>query len=373
MSPTTQRSGDAASAGDLPATREAARRVRRRRLACTTIGAVGALAVGVGACGGSGDNSASVSGGKKTDTVTIGVQTKILQTYYAQLADKLGFFKQEGLKVKIIVGQDPATTVQALIGGSLDLYLGGPEALPAIVKGADLRFIAGASNRSIWDIVTTKDVNKVGDLKGKLFGVSSLSSTSTATSKQALQAQGVSPDAVKYIVAGGTGTRYTALLNGRIQGAALGIPVNYEAADSGKLNDLGSTDGQLGAPPIAATMLTVSQKWAQGHKPVVQRFLRAYQHVIDALYDPKMTARIVSAASADIEVKPQYMRKAIETLFLDKSTGGQVLPKDGHIDIKALQNIADAFVSLKLLPSKIDASKYVDLSYLRAAQASLKR
>jgi NitT/TauT family transport system substrate-binding protein len=373
MSPTTQPRGNAASAGNLPAMREAAPRARRRRLACTTIGAAAVLAIGVGACGGGGSDSGSGSGANKTDNVTIGVQTKILQTYYAQLAEKLGFFKQEGLKVKIIVGQDPATTVQALIGGSLDLYLGGPEALPAAVKGADLRFIAGASNRSIWDIVTTKDVHRVGDLKGKLFGVSSLSSTSTATSKQAIQAQGVSPDAVKYIVAGGTGTRYTALLNGRIQGAALGIPVNYQAADSGKLNDLGSTDGQLGAPPIAATMLTVSQKWAQGHKPIVQRFLRAYQRVIDALYDPKMTDRIVNAAAADIEVKPQYVRRAIETLFLNKSTGGKVLPKDGHIDMKALQNIADAFVSLKLLPAKIDVAKFVDTSYLKAAQASLKR
>jgi hypothetical protein len=80
----------------------------------------------------------------------------------------------------------------------------------------------------------------------------------------------------------------------------------------------------------------------------------------------------VAAASSDLGVDPKYTERAIKTLFLDKSTGGKVLPKDGQIDLKALQNLADAYTSFKLLPSKVDVSKYVDMSYLKAAQASLK-
>jgi NitT/TauT family transport system substrate-binding protein len=348
--------------------------MRSTRLA----GVLAVLALVIAACGGddgggsSGASSAG-SGATKTVNLTVGVQTKILQTYYPQLAEKLGFFKQEGLNVKVIESQNPASSIQALLGGSLDLYLGGPEALPAAARGADVRFIAAASNRSIWDVVTTKDVRSAGDLKGKLFGVSATTSISTATSKQALQRQGVDPDAVKYVVAGGTGDRYTALLSGRIQAAPLGIPVNYKAADSGKLNDLGGTDSALGAPPIAAVMLSTSKRWADGHQDAVRRFLRAYQHVIDALYDPAMTEKIVAAASADIQVDPKYMRRAIKTLFLDKATSGKVLPQDGHIDVKALQNAADAFVALNVLPSKVDVTKFVDMSYLEAAQASLKK
>jgi ABC-type nitrate/sulfonate/bicarbonate transport system substrate-binding protein len=329
------------------------------------------VALVLAACGG-GDGGSSGSGAsaQKTFDLTVGVQTKILQTYYPQLADKLGYFREEGLNVKVIEGQNPAGSIQALIGGSLDLYLGGPEALPAAARGADIRFIAAGSNRSIWDIVATKDVRRVADLKGKLFGVSAVTSISTAASKQALEAQGVDPDGVKYVVAGGTGNRYTALMSGRIQAAPLGIPVNYQAADSGKLNDLGGTDTDLGAPPIAAVVLTVSKRWADGNKEPLQRFLRAYQRVIDALYDPAMTDKIVAAASADIKVEPKYMRRAIQTLFLDKRTGGSVLPRDGHIDMKAMQNSADAFLALEALPSKLDVTRFVDMSYLRAAQAS---
>jgi NitT/TauT family transport system substrate-binding protein len=332
------------------------------------------VALTLAACGSDSGGSGSGSGAsaQKTFDLTVGVQTKILQTYYPQLAEKLGYFREEGLNVKVIEGQNPAGSIQALIGGSLDLYLGGPEALPAVARGADIRFIAAASNRSIWDIVATKDIRGVQDLKGKLFGVSATTSISTAAAKQALQTQGVDPESVKYVVAGGTGNRYTALMSGRIQAAPLGIPVNYQAADSGKLNDLGGTDTDLGAPPIAAVVLTVSKRWADGNKEALQRFLRAYQRVIDALYDPAMTDKIVAAASADIKVQPKYMRRAIQTLFLDPKSGGAVLPRDGNIDVKALQNAADAFLALKVLPAKVDVTRYVDMSYLKAAQASRK-
>jgi NitT/TauT family transport system substrate-binding protein len=361
--------------GDLEAITRRRSATRRRRVTVRAMALAGIAALIVAACGGgAGDGGGgSSAGGQKTLDLTVGVQTKILQTYYPQLAEKLGFFRQEGLNVKVIEGQSPASSIQALIGGSLDLYLGGPEALPAAVRGSDIKFIAAASNRSIWDIVATKDIRSVQDLKGKLFGVSATTSISTAAAKQALQTQGVDPESVKYVVAGGTGNRYTALTSGRIQAAPLGIPVNYQAADSGKLNDLGGTDTDLGAPPIAAVVLTVSKRWADGNKEALQRFLRAYQRVIDALYDPAMTEKIVSAASADIKVDPKYMRRAVQTLFLDAKTGGTVLPRDGHIDLKAMQNAADAFVGLKVLPSKVDVRKYVDMSYLEAAQASLKK
>jgi NitT/TauT family transport system substrate-binding protein len=333
---------------------------------CVLLAALAALAGLAPGCGGGG------SSGGPDRNLTVAVQSKILQTYYPQLADKLGYLKAEGITVKVIESQNPSASIQALIGGSLDMFLGGPEALPAAAKGADVRFIAAGSNRSIWDIVATKDVRDVKDLEGKKLGVSATTSISTATSKQALQAQGVNPDSLQYVVAGGTGNRYAALQSGQIAAAPLGIPVNYQATDSGKLKDFGVTDGDLGAPPIAAVVLTVSKRWADAHHDVLVRFLRAYQKVIDALYDPKMTDKIVQATSADIKVKPKYMQRAVETLFLNEKGNSPVLPRDGHIDIQALQNAADAFTSLGVLQSKVDVTKFVDMSYLEEAQKSLK-
>jgi ABC-type nitrate/sulfonate/bicarbonate transport system substrate-binding protein len=321
-------------------------------------------AMTVASCGGS-------SGGGGSQTMTVGVQTKVLQTYYPQLAEKLGYFKKEGLKVNVIESQSPAAAIQGLLGGSLNVYLGGPEALPAAAKGADVRLIAASSNRSIFDIVTSKDIQSIAQLKGKTFGVSETTSISTATSKQALRKNGVNPDDLKYVVAGGSGNRFTALQSNRIDAAPLGTPLNYQAASIG-LNDLGSTDTTLGAPPIATVMFTVGKRWADSHKDTLQRFLRAYQQVVDALHDPSMTEKIVSAAGKDLKVDPKYTRRAVKSLFLDKKNADTVLPRDGHIDPTALQNAADALVEVGSLPKKIDASKYVDDSYLKAAQKSLK-
>jgi NitT/TauT family transport system substrate-binding protein len=356
MRPTTQREEHAAKPGGW-----------RRGAVVAALAALAALAVLAPGCG---DDGGSSGGGQQD--LTIAVQSKILQTYYPQLADKLGYLKAEGIKIRVIESQNPSASIQALIGGSLDMFLGGPEALPAAAQGADVRFIAAGSNRSIWDIVTTNEVHDLKDLDGKEFGVSATTSISTATAKQALQAQGVDPDSLKYVVAGGTGDRYAALTSGQIQGAPLGIPVNYQATDTGKLKDFGVTDSDLGAPPIAAVVLTVSKSWAEENHDALVGFLRAYQKVIDALYDPKMTDKIVNAAAADIKVDPKYMRRAVETLFTKQSGGNPVLPRDGHIDIQALQNAADAFTSLGVLKSKVDVTKYVDMSYLEEAQKSAK-
>ena len=74
--------------------RTAVRISARKRLLAGALAAV--LTLAMAACGGGGGSS-----GGGTHNLTVGVQTKVLQTYYPQLAEKLGYFKKEGLKVRV--------------------------------------------------------------------------------------------------------------------------------------------------------------------------------------------------------------------------------------------------------------------------------
>jgi ABC-type nitrate/sulfonate/bicarbonate transport system substrate-binding protein len=336
---------------------------RLRRVAALGTAAVTALALT--ACGGG--SSASQDG---TLHMNVGVQSLVLQTYYPQLAEALGYFKDEKLDVSITVGESTANSVQGLIGGSIDAYLGGPEGLVASQQGADLKFVAAAANRSIWNVVAAPGTTSFADLAGKNIGVSALQSISTVTMRQALQANGVDASKLNYIVAGGTAKRFAALQADRVAAVPLGLPVNYQASDSGGFVDMGNTN-DIGAPPLVAAVITVSGAWAQSHQEEMHRFLRAYQRVINALYDPAMTQKLVDLTATGLKVDPKYMEKSITELFLKGPSVGTSMPKDSHIDIPALQTSADAFQEFGALDHKVDPAPLVDMSYLENAQKSL--
>ncbi|MGH3745929.1 MAG: ABC transporter substrate-binding protein, partial [Micromonosporaceae bacterium] len=238
-------------------------------------------------------------------------------------------------------------------------------------QGADLRFVVAAANRSIWNVVAAPGTKSIKDLEGKSIGVSAIQSISTATTRQALAAHGVNVKKLKYIVAGGTSKRFAALEADRIAAAPLGIPVNYQASESSGLVDLGNTN-DLGAPVLVAACVTVSDKWATSHEEELKRFLRGYQRAVNALYDPKMTDKIVQIAGKRLQIEPQYVKRAIQELFFDKETAGDLMPKDARIDRAGLVTAMEAFMEYGALKKKVDPSSVVDESYLDAAQKSLK-
>ena len=333
-----------------------------------SVAAVALLLAVTTACGSNATGSSS-AGKDEQLTVNMGVQSLVIQTYYPQLAEALGYFKDENLKVNITVGDSTANSVQGLIGGSLDLYNGGPEGLSANEQGADLRFIAAGSNRSIWNLVADKDISDIKQLNGATIGVSAEQSISTVTTRQALMANGVDEESIKYVVAGGSSDRFAALQSGRVDAVPLGIPVNYQASEDAGFKDFGNTN-TLGAPPIAGAVLTVSKEWADSHKEELRRFLRAYQRTIDALYDPAMKDEIADIVSEGIQVDKPYVERAIDEIFLNSD--GKTMPQDCKVDPAALQTAADAFLEFGALQTEVDASTAIDNSYLEDAQQSLR-
>jgi ABC-type nitrate/sulfonate/bicarbonate transport system substrate-binding protein len=338
-------------------------RDRLRRLAAVLTALVAAAALT--ACGSGGGGSA---GGRLH--LNIGVQSLVLQTYYPQIAQQLGYFEDENLDVTITVGENTANSVQGLIGGSIDAYLGGPEGIVASQRGAGLKFVAAGANRSIWNVVARPGTTSFAQLNGQQIGVSAVQSISSVTMRQALEANGVNGAGIDYIVAGGTAKRFAALQAGQVAAVPLGIPVNYQAAESNGFVDLGNTN-DVGAPPIVAAVVTVEGGWAKEHSEALNRFLRAYQRAINALYDPTMTQRLVDLTSQGLKIEPRYMQRAIDDLFLKGDKVGQSMPKDAHIDRAGLQVASDAFREFGSFPDRFDPSSLIDESYLDAAQKSL--
>lgn len=343
---------------------------------------VAALALSLAACGGGdtaspqqpdSDNNAEASyDTSKPLKMKVGLQALVVQTSYPRLAQALGYFEDENLEVELLTGEVTSNNVQALIGGSLDAYLGGPEALAANAQGGDLIFVVGAANNSIWDVVASPEITELKQLEGKAYGVSSLASISTAAARSGLEAQGVDTSKIKFVAAGGTNKRYAALKAGQVQAATLGIPQNYQAEEDDGFKNFGNTSVDLGGPDINASSLTVSRKWAEANSEALVRFLRAYQRVIDDLYDPAMKDTLTKVIAEQLKVPDKYAARAIDELFLDNGGKDPAVGKDGRTDPTALQNAADAFVEIGALKEKMDPTQYIEESWLEQAQQTLK-
>jgi NitT/TauT family transport system substrate-binding protein len=323
------------------------------------------LLAGTTACGS--EESSEGADAQTRLSMNVGTQSVTIQTGFAQLADALGYFDDENLDVNITVGESTAASTQALIGGSLDVYFGGPEPLSANEQGADVRFIAAGSEGSLWDLITTDEIKTIEDLAGKNIAVSAVQSISTVNLSEALQANGVDPSSVNFINVGGTGKRYAALVSGQVQAAALGIPVNYQAEADG-LNNFGNLN-DLGTPIYAGVLVTVTDEWAQAHKEELNRFLRAYQRTINALYDPEMTDQIADLYSKVLEIEAPLVSRGLEDIFFSGSV--EATPKDLQITVESLQRAADRYLEFGALTKPYDVSDAVDMSYLEAAQESL--
>jgi NitT/TauT family transport system substrate-binding protein len=122
-----------------------------------------------------------------------------LPVYVAQDA---GFFKKHGLEVSKQTAGAPSTALSAVISGSADFSLHGPEwTAIAASKGAPVNIIANVVNGAAVWIATTPDFkfNSIKDLKGETVVTGMMPTTSTSLFLKLLKENGMDSTSVKMV------------------------------------------------------------------------------------------------------------------------------------------------------------------------------
>jgi NitT/TauT family transport system substrate-binding protein len=145
--------------------------------------AIAALALGLSACS-SGSSASSAAGGTGNASngasgltnITVGVLPSA-DSVTVQIAQDKGFFKQQGLNVKVITEKTTNDSTAGLLGHTMDFttenYVGmfGQE---KSVKGLNLKIVAddGQSSPNLWVMLVPKDskLTSLAQLKGKKVG-----------------------------------------------------------------------------------------------------------------------------------------------------------------------------------------------------------
>jgi NitT/TauT family transport system substrate-binding protein len=279
----------------------------RRAFVGRSAGAFAAAAGGgvlLAACGDDDDDSAgggastseSAGGGGDGGGVVQVVNILPPQLGYTAeyIAEMDGYFKKEGVTVKVGTARGSAPAIQAILSGTALLsWVGWLESVIAIAdRGAPIQAIAFTGRRSPLAVVFDKNepLNSPKDMVGKRIGIPSEGGTSETTLDLMLAANGVDPKQVQRQVTGFTPGTFELIKRGRIAGFIIGASQELQfrkaQPDSGFLKTADYvTDG--------LTYIT-SQKGLDSDKDKIQAYMRALKGAMEQILDdgPEFTDTI---------------------------------------------------------------------------------
>ncbi|MEV0582412.1 ABC transporter substrate-binding protein [Nonomuraea sp. NPDC050310] len=318
----------------------------RRRISISAL--VVSLALAATACGGGGSTTSSGTGGLEKTDLTVGM-LPLPEVAPVQIAIDKGFFKAEGLNVKVQTIQGGAAAMGELASGKLDvLHSNYVSALKASAENvAKLKVIAEAyvAKPNNFLLMAKKDspVTSMADLKGKKIAVNTLNNVATLTVSAQLEVAGLKPEDVQFVehpfpeMPG-------MLEQGQIDAAFLPEPFHELAASKNgakTITDL--MQGPTADFPIAGYLVT--EEFASKNPKTVAAFQRG------------LTKAIELAISNSDEVDaalPKYTK-------IDQATA-DLMQLGGYstsVNPTRLQRVADLMLKFGYLKAKFDVAPLV--------------
>src|SRR5499427_1533828 len=159
------------------------------------------------------------NGWGQSQTLTAFYTAPVVSMSPMWIAKDVGFFKKQGLDVKLVFIASGPTGTTSLLAGETDVgIIGGFAPSRAIVGGAkDLVMVGQSKTRMTGNIVGKKEIATVQDLKGKRLGIDRIGSNPDMFAQASLARFGI--DTLKdlqYVQLGNIGNGIPALKGGTI-------------------------------------------------------------------------------------------------------------------------------------------------------------
>ena len=157
------------------------------------------------------------------EVITIGISTPGLYEIPTEIAQRKGFYKDEGLEVRKVVVRT-GLHVAALLAGELDYSTVSGLIGRATMQGLPVKSVMGWFDRPLHILVARAGNKTISDLKGKRIAVSTVGSAPHIILREALTQAGINPDKeVSTLAVGGSSDRLTALVSGAVDATALDL------------------------------------------------------------------------------------------------------------------------------------------------------
>jgi ABC-type nitrate/sulfonate/bicarbonate transport system substrate-binding protein len=227
----------------------------------------------------------------------------------AQIAMNDGSFERAGLKVDKYCFPGGAPAVQALIGKSVDIFIGSYEhVLRQRARGFDVKAYGEIYDGMSYVLVVKANspYKTLAELKGQTLGITAAGSLSDTALRQGLESVHLNPDRDVAIVNAGTGTTmFAALESNRIAGGMITEPASTALVADGQYRILYNN-----TTPFAGNVLMANAAWVKANHDQMRTLLAVLKQ-IDARTRAKPSSAIAPMTKDFPNVGPRIMLQAI--------------------------------------------------------------
>ncbi len=198
------------------------------------------------------------------------------------MAKEGGYFREQGLDVSLVQIAAGATLLAALQNGDVEIaFSGGPSLVLGNLEGLETMIVGSTSNGLDIIVFVRPELQTYDDLRGKTIGAGRPKSITDIAVRLGFKQVGLRPDEDFFVgVTGGLPESLAALQAGTIDGAALNVPMVFEARRQGFRQILSLSDLQI---PFATSAVGATKKTIATRPEVFEPFLRALAQGVSRL------------------------------------------------------------------------------------------
>jgi len=232
-------------------------------------------------------------------------------------AKEVGSFKKYGLDVEIVYIPGGSTVVQSMIAGDVHFGRGSAtEVVTAHLAGFPLKILTALINKFVYSFVTSMNITRPQDLKGKAVAVSRFGSGSDFITRLALKSWGLEPvKDVTILQIGNSPERLAAVAGGKVQGSILSLSQTPQAKKLGLrvLADLSQIDAEYPQGVLYAPAILIEKR-----PDLITAFLKAYVEGLQGFKTNKQVAYNIIAKNSGIKDRSdiEEYHKLLTTKFL---------------------------------------------------------
>jgi NitT/TauT family transport system substrate-binding protein len=278
-----------------------------------------------------------------------------------EVAYKRGYYKDAGLDLQFASAIGGGDTLRPLTTGDADVSIGSPAAsVLAVMRNPDLKIAAIWLPYNPFYFIGTKPLTQLNG--AKLGG-----SVGASTVNLLIEGLGDKLNVKLKIQRAGTGSmadNWDAVKAGLLQASWAMQPfvTQKEETDGAKV----VIDPAKYIPDYPADFVVINEKFAKSHAQAVKEFFQAVERIFNEFPDPSKRAAL-SKDLAGVMVFPEpVIQKYLSTEDPSRLSKTYSL----KMNTALLSNISHLMQQSQLVTAPVDWQKYVDQSYLPAADQS---
>ncbi|HEY3304253.1 MAG TPA: ABC transporter substrate-binding protein [Candidatus Binatia bacterium] len=292
------------------------------------------------------------------DKIRVSISSLDVAFLTGGVAQKRGFFKEEGLEPELI-RMNANVSITALSTGDIDYTMIFGSVVRAAVRGLPMKVVASFLDSSTHTLIARPEYKSVKDLRGKTLAVSSFGATSDVAARMMFQKSGLDPEKdLKIIALGSDRARFSALKEGIVDVAVISPPADVEGKKMG-FNVLARAYELFSLPFVG---LGANTKKIKERPDEIKRVLKALI---------KANRFITANRDGTIQILAEWGRTDRESAAASYDGTVKVFNADGSIPESGLKLVIDQARQALKVDQAASPDQVADLGPLREAQKEL--